>query len=122
MLRTAAVTGPSPPVSSRGWCRAAQIPPVPATGRRAGPVITARQDVMTWPCGRMQRLGSSALRMAPRPAGKASHVVIALGSNVHIFVRPHRRRELAQRFETVLGSPVRTVEFPGIDQPMLVVR
>jgi hypothetical protein len=47
--------------------------------------------------------------------------VIALGSNVHIFVRPHRRRELAQCFETVLGSPVRTVEFPGIDQPMLVV-
>ena len=60
--------------------------------------------------------------MTPRSAGKASYVVIALGSNVHIFVRPHRRRrELAQCFETVLGSPVRTVEFPGIDQPMLVV-
>src|ERR1700751_1109253 len=59
--------------------------------------------------------------MAPGPAGKASYVVIALGSNVHIFVRPHRRRELAQCFETVLGSPVRTVEFPSIDQPMLVV-
>jgi hypothetical protein len=59
--------------------------------------------------------------MAPRPAGKASYVVIALGSNVHIFARPHRRAELAHCFETVLGSPVRTVEFPGIDQPMLVV-
>jgi hypothetical protein len=47
--------------------------------------------------------------------------VIALGSNVHIFARPHRRRELAQCFESVLGSPVRTVEFPGTDQPMLVV-
>ena len=34
---------------------------------------------------------------------------------------PHRRGELAQSFETVLGSPVRTVEFPGIYQPMLVV-
>jgi hypothetical protein len=28
---------------------------------------------------------------------------------------------LAQCFETILGSPVRTVEFPGIGQPMLVV-
>jgi hypothetical protein len=59
--------------------------------------------------------------MAPRSAGKAGYVVIALGSNVHIFVRPHRRRELAQCLETVLGSPVRTVELPGIDQPVLVV-
>jgi hypothetical protein len=47
--------------------------------------------------------------------------VIALGSNVHIFARPHRRQELAQCFETVLGSPVRIVQFPGIDRPMLVV-
>ena len=52
---------------------------------------------------------------------RASYVVIALGSNVHIFARPHRRAELAACFETVLRSPVRTVEFPGIDQPMLVV-
>ena len=52
---------------------------------------------------------------------KGQLLVIALGSNVHIFARPHRRGELAQCFETVLGSPVRTVEFPGIDQPMLVV-
>jgi hypothetical protein len=47
--------------------------------------------------------------------------VIALGSNVHIFVRAHRRSELAECFETVLAAAVRTVEFPGIDQPMLVV-
>jgi len=52
---------------------------------------------------------------------EASYVVISLGSNVHIFARPHRRGELARCFETVLGSPVRTVEFPGIGQPMLVV-
>jgi hypothetical protein len=48
--------------------------------------------------------------------------MIALGSNVHIFARPHRREELARCLETVSGgSPVRTVEFPGIDQPMLMV-
>jgi hypothetical protein len=47
--------------------------------------------------------------------------MIALGSNVHIFARPQRREELAQCFETILGSPIRTVEFPGIDQPMLIV-
>jgi hypothetical protein len=47
--------------------------------------------------------------------------VIALGSNVHIFARPRRREELARCFETVLGSPVRTVGFRGIGQPVLVV-
>lgn len=47
--------------------------------------------------------------------------MIALGSNVHVFARPHRRGELVRCFETVLGCPVRTVELPGIDQPMLVV-
>ena len=47
--------------------------------------------------------------------------MIALGSNVHIFARPRRREELAPCFATVLGSPVRTVGFPGIGQPMLVV-
>jgi hypothetical protein len=52
---------------------------------------------------------------------EGTDVVIALGSNVHIFARPYRREELAWCFETVLGSPVRTVEFPGIDQPVLVV-
>ena len=61
------------------------------------------------------------LRLASGSARKASYGVIALGSNVHIFARPHRRRDLAQCFETVLGSPVRTVELPGIDQPMLIV-
>ena len=47
--------------------------------------------------------------------------MIALASNVHVFARPHRRAELAQCLETVPGSPVRTAEFPGIDQPVLVV-
>jgi hypothetical protein len=47
--------------------------------------------------------------------------VIALGSNVHIFARPHRREAIARCFETVLGSSVRTVEFPGIDKPVLIV-
>ena len=59
--------------------------------------------------------------MTPRPARKASVGMIALGSNVHIFARPHRRGELVRCFETILGSPVRAVELPGIDQPMLVV-
>lgn len=69
----------------------------------------------------MQRPG--AVFCGPRQDREegASHTVITLGSNVHIFARPHRREELADCFETVLGSPVRTVEHPGIDQPMLVV-
>jgi hypothetical protein len=46
---------------------------------------------------------------------------IALGSNAHIFVRPHRREVLARCFEALLGGPVRTVDFPGIDQPMIIV-
>ena len=60
-------------------------------------------------------------RLLQNRQDRASYIVIALGSNVHFFARPHRRSELAQCFETVLGSPVRTVEFPGIDQPVLVV-
>ena len=37
----------------------------------------------------------------------------ALGSNAHIFARPHRRQELRWCFETALGcGPVATVEFP----------
>jgi len=52
----------------------------------------------------------------------AGLVVIALGSNVHIFAQPHRRQELAWCFETVLQCPVATVEHPGMDQPMLLVR
>src|SRR5215813_2097838 len=48
--------------------------------------------------------------------------MITLGNNVHIFARPHRREELAWCFETALGcGPARTVEYPGIDRPMLVV-
>lgn len=48
--------------------------------------------------------------------------MIALGSNVHIFARPHRRQELTWCFEAVLRcGPVATVEHPGMDQPMLVV-
>jgi hypothetical protein len=48
--------------------------------------------------------------------------MIALGSNVHIFARPHRREQLARCFETTLGcGPVRAVEWPGIGQPMLIV-
>jgi hypothetical protein len=69
----------------------------------------------------MQRLGAVFSRWLYEREERASYVVIALGSNVHIFARPHRRRELAHCFETVLGSPVRAVEFPGIGQPMLIV-
>ena len=65
---------------------------------------TGRHDLVLWEDVAAR---NGALRMTARSAGKASYVVIALGSNVHIFVRPHRRRELAQCFETVLGSPVR---------------
>jgi len=49
--------------------------------------------------------------------------VTALGSNVHIFARPQRRQELAWCFDTVLGcGPVITLEHPGMEQPMLLVR
>jgi hypothetical protein len=47
--------------------------------------------------------------------------MMALGRNVHIFARPDRREELTWCFETVLGCPVRTVEHPAMDQPMLLV-
>jgi hypothetical protein len=64
-------------------------------------------------------------RARPLPAGgpkEGNHAVIALGSNVHIFARPHRRQELTWCFEAVLRcGPVATVEHPGMDQPMLVV-
>lgn len=67
--------------------------------------------------------GWEAVRcLAPESARRGGQVMIGLGSNVHIFARPHRREELARCFEAVAGgSPVRTVEFPGIDQPMLIV-
>jgi hypothetical protein len=48
--------------------------------------------------------------------------MIALGGNVHLFARPARRDELIRCFEAVLGAgTVRPVEYPGIDQPMLLV-
>ncbi len=57
------------------------------------------------------------------PEKGAYPAVIALGSNVHIFARPHRRQELTWCFDTVLGcGPVATVEHPGMDLPMLLVR
>jgi len=47
----------------------------------------------------------------------------ALGNNVHIFARPHRRQDLIWCFETVLGcGPVESVEHPGMTEPMLLVR
>ena len=46
----------------------------------------------------------------------------AIGHNVHIFARPHRRKELVRCFETVLGCLVRTVELPGLAEPMLVAK
>lgn len=46
----------------------------------------------------------------------------ALGSNAHLFAKPYRREELRSCFETALGVPVATVAFPGIAEPMLVVR
>jgi hypothetical protein len=63
----------------------------------------------------------AAVRSCRDREERAGYVVIALGSNVHIFARPHRREELTRCFGTVLGCPVRTVEFAGIHQPMLVV-
>jgi hypothetical protein len=69
----------------------------------------------------MQRLGTVVFGILQDRKETASSAVIALGSNVHIFARPHRRGELARCFETLLGSPVRTVEFPGVDQPMFMV-
>ena len=76
---------------------------------------------MSWPRGRIAATGKRSSPDGSKIGGRTGYVVIALGSNVHIFARPHRRAELARCFETVLGSGVRTVEFPGIDQPMLVV-
>ena len=47
----------------------------------------------------------------------------ALGSNAHIFAKPHRRREMRWCFETALGcGPVAAVEYTGIAEPILVVR
>jgi hypothetical protein len=46
-----------------------------------------------------------------------------LGTNAHLFARPHRREELRRCFEDVLAcGPVTTVEHPALDLPMLLVR
>jgi hypothetical protein len=47
--------------------------------------------------------------------------VITLGSNVHIFARPHRRENWLSALRQSWAARVRTIEYPGIDQPMLVV-
>jgi hypothetical protein len=47
----------------------------------------------------------------------------ALGNNVHIFARPHRRQDLIWCLDTVLGcGPVHTIKHPGMTEPMLLVR
>jgi hypothetical protein len=81
--------------------------------------MTGRRDLLLWEDATVEAGWTPAGSKVP--AGRVGEVVVALGSNVHIFARPHRREELAHCFETLLGSPVRTVEFPGIDQPMLIV-
>ena len=49
--------------------------------------------------------------------------MIALGSNAHLFARPHRRDQLRSYFEETIGSgPVATVNHPGMAEPMLLVR
>ena len=69
----------------------------------------------------MRWLGA-VIWLATESAERMDPEMIALGSNVHIFARPHRREQLAWCFESALGcGPVRTVEWPGIDQPMLIV-
>ncbi len=56
------------------------------------------------------------------PIGAKGRIMIALGNNAHIFARRHRREELARCFATILSdSSVRTVDYPGIEQPMLLV-
>jgi hypothetical protein len=46
----------------------------------------------------------------------------ALGNNIHIFARPHRRKELIWCFETVLGcGPVASVPHSGMAEPMLLI-
>jgi hypothetical protein len=52
-----------------------------------------------------------------------AEVMTALGDNVHIFARPHRRQDLIWCFDTVLGcGPVVTVQHPAMTEPMLLVR
>jgi hypothetical protein len=57
--------------------------------------------------------------MTPTPKAK---VMTALGNNIHIFARPHRRNELIWCFETVLGcGPVASVRQSGMAEAMLLV-
>src|SRR4029453_30403 len=57
------------------------------------------------------------------PPTRRPTVMTALGNNVHLFARPHRRQDLIWCFETVLGcGPVATVQHPGMNEPMLLVR
>jgi hypothetical protein len=47
----------------------------------------------------------------------------ALGNNIHLFARPHRRQDLIWCFGTVLGcGPVASVRQSGMAEPMLLVR
>ena len=61
----------------------------------------------------------STLKRLPAEESK----VMALGNNAHLFARPHRRELLRQLFEDVLRvGVVTTVPFPGMAEPMLLIR
>jgi hypothetical protein len=65
----------------------------------------------------VQRHSGTALTPSPKAKG-----MTALGNNVHLFARPHRRKELIWCFETVLGcGPVASVRQSGMAEPMLLV-
>jgi hypothetical protein len=65
----------------------------------------------------VQRHSGTALTPSPKAKG-----MTALGNNVHLFARPHRRKELIWCFETVLGcGPVASVPQSGMAEPMLLV-
>lgn len=78
---------------------------------------SGRRDLVLWEDATVEGLSSGWLQ--DRQEGSATSW--SLLAATCISSRAHRREELAQCFETLLGSPVRTVEFPGIDQPMLIV-
>jgi hypothetical protein len=49
--------------------------------------------------------------------------MISFGNNAHIFARPSRRESLKQLFETTLKcGPVLNVDYPGMAEPMLLIR
>ena len=63
------------------------------------------------------------LAAARAPGSWKGKAMTALGSNAHIFAQPHRRQDLQWCFETALEcGPVATVDYPGIAEPMLLVR